>query len=160
MIVLDCDASYIGKTTRQALRRFQEHGANLVKPKTTKRKQSDIYHNSSNLRRSKRNKEKLTQYASQTIKDDLIDEDLIEKQNSLIKSTLKQHEINNNHRINWIDWNIISSDNKHYRLLVRESLAITHYQLKLNKTVSSVPLIIYPEGLQTGKPKVKIKVDV
>ena len=35
---IDCDASYIGKTTRPALRRFQEHDVNLVKPKITKRK--------------------------------------------------------------------------------------------------------------------------
>jgi hypothetical protein len=36
-------------------------------------------------------------------------------------------------------------DSNWYRLLVRESLHILAKQPKLNKTVSSLPLIIYPE---------------
>jgi hypothetical protein len=87
---------------------------------------------------------------------DLVEE-LIDEPDNIIKSALKQHEFNHNHKINWTDWNIISKDTKYYQLLVRESLAISHHQPILNKTVCSVPLIIYPEGLQTSKPRVKIK---
>ena len=123
----------------------------------TKSLQSHSTDNSNNLRRSERNKGKVIHYFSNITDDDSTDEDVIDKSVNITKSALKQHETNNKHEINWTDWNIISRDIKHYRLLVRESLAITQHQPNLNKTVSSVPLIIYPEGLQARKPKVKIK---
>ncbi len=62
-----------------------------------------------------------------------------------------------NHTIDWKDWKILSKDNKHYRLLIRESLYIADYKPNLNRTTCSAPLIIYPEGIKTKKPKVKIK---
>ena len=51
----NCDSSYIGKTTRQAFRRFQEHGASIQKSITIESEQSNTHYNSSKLRRSERN---------------------------------------------------------------------------------------------------------
>jgi 1-acyl-sn-glycerol-3-phosphate acyltransferase len=79
------------------------------------------------------------------------------EQNIVIHSAVKQHENNNNHRIDWINCNIIARDNKNYQLLVKESLLINKLKPTLNKTTCSVPLIIFPEGLRTNKLKVKIK---
>ncbi|CAF3441200.1 unnamed protein product [Rotaria socialis] len=75
----------------------------------------------------------------------------------LMKSALYKHQMNMNHTINWNDWKIISKDCKKYRLLVRESLQILHKKTILNRTMCSVPLVVYPEGLQISKPTVKIK---
>ena len=74
-----------------------------------------------------------------------------------MKSALYKHQIEKNHTINWNDWKIISKDCKKYRLLVRESLQILNKKPNLNRTVCSVPLIVYPEGIQTSKPTVKIR---
>ncbi|CAF4078830.1 unnamed protein product, partial [Rotaria sp. Silwood2] len=147
----NCESSYIGKTIRQTYRRLQEHGANFVKEKENKSQSLDKIDNSNNLRRSDRNKGKIVQYFPK-IQNESIDF----QQNNLTHSAVKQHEINNNHKIDWENFNIIAKDNKHYRLLVKESLLICKSEPTLNKTVCSVPLIIYPEGL-TNKPKVKIK---
>jgi hypothetical protein len=54
----ECKASYIGKTERQAIRRFQEHGADLKIEKPTKNKPVTINKIIDNLRRSERNKGK------------------------------------------------------------------------------------------------------
>ncbi|CAF1407553.1 unnamed protein product [Rotaria sp. Silwood1] len=147
----NCESTYIGKTIRQTYRRLQEHGANFLKEKENKSQSLDIVDNSNNLRRSDRNKGKTVQYFPK-IQNESIDSE----QNNLTHSAVKQHEINNNHKIDWENCNIIAKDNKHYRLLVKESLLICNSKPTLNKTICSVPLIIYPEGL-TKKPKVKIK---
>ncbi|CAF3715913.1 unnamed protein product [Rotaria sp. Silwood1] len=147
----NCESSYIGKTIRQTYRRLQEHGANFLKEKENKSQSLDIVDNSNNLRLSDRNKGKIVQY-SPKIQNESIDFE----QNNLTHSAVKQHEINNNHKIDWANCNIIAKDNKHYQLLVKESLLICNSKPTLNKTICSVPLIMYPEGL-TKKPKVKIK---
>jgi hypothetical protein len=72
-----------------------------------------------------------------------------------LKSAIKQHEITTKHKIDWINWDILSKDQLDYRLKVRESLFIIKHKPILNKTVCSVPLIIFPEGLQTNKPKIR-----
>ncbi|CAF3164199.1 unnamed protein product [Rotaria sp. Silwood2] len=148
----NCESFYIGKTIRQASRRLNEHGANQNPSTKTKSQSSTITLNIDNLRRSERNKGKTVNYFP-------IDEieNNINEQTKETNSAIKQHEIINNHIINWSDWKILTRDTKHYRLLIRESLSIVQYQPILNKTTCSVPLIIYPEGLQITKPKVKIK---
>jgi hypothetical protein len=42
---------------------------------------------------------------------------------------------------------ILAKDNRPYRLLIRESLAIQQQQPEFNKTISSIPLIAFPDGL-------------
>ena len=96
----ECDASYIGKTNRQAYKRFQEHGANLEKPKRIKSKQSHTLTTNFNfnLRRSDRNKGKIVQYFSQS--NEPIEEEACKNNlsNNQIKSAIKQHAIDNNHK--------------------------------------------------------------
>jgi hypothetical protein len=129
---------------RPAVRRFHEHGANLQKPKTTKSQEFNLIDNSDNLRHSA---SKIVQYFPK-----ITEVDFDVEHDNETQSAIKQHELNNNRKINWTDWNIIDKDSKHYRLLVRKSSAIFLRQPILNKTVCSVPLIVYPEGLHAGEP--------
>jgi len=151
----NCEASYIGKTDRQAIRRFREHGApqeqliptlSSSSPCTT-----DIQSGPSlcNLRRSARNKNKLINYFPK--------ETPIHETELTIKSAVYDHETQFNHTINWKNWKILARDSHTYRLLIKESLAIQQQQPELNKTVSSIPLIVFPDGLTGLKPKVKMK---
>ena len=143
-----CDASYIGKTTRQIKRRFKEHGYN---PTETINNVLNINIEDPNLRRSKRNNKPVQYYPSETEITSTIEN------NVNTNSAIKQHEVNVNHKINWTNYNILAKINKHYQLLVVESLLINNLKPKLNKTVTSVPLIIFPEGLQNVRPRVKMK---
>ncbi len=52
---------------------------------------------------------------------------------------------------------MISQGNNKYRLEIHQSPEILFNELKLNRTVCSVSLIVYPGGLQTFKTNVKIK---
>jgi len=148
----NCEASYIGKTIRQATRRLNEHGSNITNENIIHTPIPVITPNVDNLRRSKRNKGKIIQYFPKEE-----DFELPTNQKKEINSALYKHIIETNHTINWTDFKVITKDTKHYRLLVRESLAITHQQPSLNRTVCSVPLIVYPEGIQKKRPKVKMK---
>jgi len=71
-----------------------------------------------------------------------------------IKSATHEHETQLNPTINW---KILTKDSRPYRLPIKEPLAIHQQQPELNKTVSSVPLIVFPNGLTGLKPKVKMK---
>jgi hypothetical protein len=148
----NCDASYIGKTCRHVKKRFLEHGAELHETITDNTVSNNVIDNSSTLRRSDRNKNKTINY---------FHKETTEKTNpALIKQTqsaVKQHENMNKHKIDWNNFKIIAKDNINYHLLVKESLLINNLNPSLNKTITSVPLIIFPEGLQTYKPRVKIK---
>ncbi|CAF1524077.1 unnamed protein product [Rotaria sordida] len=156
----DCNSSYIGETTRQGCRRLKEHGAPQKKlPTVVSQPQPSVTTNT--LRRSARNRGRVVNYRSMEtlIEDDNIN--TIEEIEPYIAShsAIHQHELTYKHKINWEDWEIISKDSNSYRLRVRESLHILAIQPELNKTVSSVPLIIHPEGLGRRKPKVKIKLN-
>jgi len=149
----ECEASYMGKTECQAIRRFQEHGTNLKIEKPTKNKPLKTNKIIDNLRRSERNKGKNVKYYPEINEEDNSDSVIKDSQSAIMK-----HASNSNHKIDWNNWNIITKDKKQqYRLLIKESLAIFKYQPLFNKTVCSVPLIIYLEGLKAKKPKVKIK---
>jgi hypothetical protein len=69
----------------------------------------------------------------------------------------KENEFETGHRINWDDWSILTKNPVSYRLKVRESLFITLNNPSLNRTTASVPLVVFPDGIQPTKPKVKIK---
>ncbi|CAF4271349.1 unnamed protein product [Rotaria sordida] len=63
-----------------------------------------------------------------------------------ITSAIKRHITPTNHKIDWNNWSILDRDNHPYRLLVKESLAITENSPSLNRTTRSIPLVVYPEG--------------
>ncbi|CAM2710765.1 unnamed protein product [Rotaria socialis] len=152
----DCDVGYIGKTIRQASRRHQEHGApqQPKAPSTPQIATPDL--NIQSLRRSDRLRSKPNVNYCQD-DNECIAKSQEKNDEKLMKSALYKHQMNMNHTINWNDWKIISKDCKKYRLLVRESLQILHKKTILNRTMCSVPLVVYPEGLQISKPTVKIK---
>ena len=153
---LDCNESYIGKTIRQASRRHQEHGAPsqlkswITSSVTVPSVECQQLRKSNRLRTKPRMNYCLDQK-------DCNDQSQVTNEKQLLRSALYKQQTNTNHRINWNAWKIISKDSNKYRLLVRESLQILHRKPSLNQTTCSVPLIVYPEGLQKSKPTVKIK---
>jgi hypothetical protein len=155
---LDCPACYVGKTLRQVQRRLHEHGQPsplnekpVATPQPTTNNQLDT-------RRSTRTRKPIDRYGiSQT---DVIDEEFIETMTThpiINQSALWKHTNEHKHIINWDKTKILDKDSKPYRLLIRESLAIKQRQPTLNRTVNSVPLLVFPEGLIVKKPTVKIK---
>ena len=70
---------------------------------------------------------------------------------NITNSAIKQHELYNNHKIDWYNYNIVDTDNKHYRLLIKESLLISKYKPSLNRTTCSAPLIVFPQGFENKK---------
>ena len=64
------------------------------------------------------------------------------------RSALLEHEKNEGHHIDWPNVRILWRDNISYRLLIKESLIIRAYEPRLNRTTHSVPLLIFPEGLE------------
>ena len=147
----NCKSSYIGKTIRQATRRLSEHGAKLKYSSKLRDISSITTNNTDTLRRSKRIIRKMMQPNPADESNNNVN-----KTTKTHNSAIKQHELTTKHIINWNDWEILTKEKNHYRLSIKESLSITKYQPSLNKTSSSVPLIVYPEGLQS-KPKVKMK---
>ncbi|CAF1345844.1 unnamed protein product [Adineta ricciae] len=148
----DCDATYVGKTIRHVTKRFHEHGATFNLNQDTNLIPTNSNIDSLPLRRSDRNKNKVVHYFPKTS-----DEVTARTQSKPTQSAVHQHEINNNHHIDWTNFNILAKDNKNYQLLVKESLLINCLKPNLNRTTSSVPLIVFPEGLVSSKPKVKIR---
>ncbi|CAF1553686.1 unnamed protein product [Adineta ricciae] len=148
----DCDAKYIGKTIRHAITRHTEHGAP---------KHSHPSHTitavplpvPNDLRRSSRLKLLKTKNTHSISVDASPTCDTSPKH----RSSIFEHQRQTNHTIDWPNWKIIDKDPHGYKLKIRESLAIQQHQPSLNRTTSSTPLIIYPEGLRFTKPKVKIK---
>ena len=151
----DCNESYIGKTIRQASRRHLEHGAPPPLKESTTPLTDTITTNSLKLRRSERLQNK--QQKKYCTKEEHHQKYRIKNKEQLMKSAIYKHNINTNHNIDWNNWKVISRDTNKHRLLVRESLQILLRKPSLNRTVCSIPLIVYPEGLQTFKPTVKLK---
>ncbi|CAF4033849.1 unnamed protein product [Rotaria sp. Silwood1] len=123
------------KTVRQACRRLKEHGAptniTTIEP-------------SQNLRRSARIAEnkKFQIYYGES---DTSDYEEVNPEKT-ITSAIQRHITSTNHKMDWINWSILDRDNHPYRLLVKESLAITENSPSLNRTTRSIPLVVYPEG--------------
>lgn len=63
-------------------------------------------------------------------------------------TAIERHIMRRNHRINWIDTRILWDDNDPYKLLIKESISIKKHESALNRTTHSVPLYIYPNGLE------------
>ena len=155
----ECSASYIGKTIRQAARRLPEHGACLhelttdsnacqnsgrIQPpeESPRRRRSDRIKNKTvtNLRHPPPTQTRTTQQPEQKG-----------------KSAILHHQTTLKHEMDWKGWKIVAKEPHPYRLLIRESLAIVEQQPELNRTINSAPLIIFPEGTNGRKPKMKDK---
>ena len=63
-------------------------------------------------------------------------------------SAIAEHEEKNGHHMDWKNFRIVWRDNIVYRLLIKESLVIRAYEPRLNRTTNSVPLLVFPEGLE------------
>ena len=66
---------------------------------------------------------------------------------SISSSSLTEHAKTTGHHIDWAQVRILWGDHVPHRLLVKESLIIQAHQPRLNRTTHSVPLLIYPEGI-------------
>ena len=64
------------------------------------------------------------------------------------RRTREEHEKNTNHHIDWRNTRVLWRDNNPYRLLIKESLVIRAHEPQLNRTTHSVPLLVFPEGLE------------
>ena len=152
----ECSESYIGQTTRQAIRRHHEHGAPKISTLQNTLDSIEITSSNTYARRSNRLKLKsrinyalINQHNSDEIENTNIER--------LKNSAIYTHYLTKNHRIDWKGWKIISKDNIKYRLKVRESLQILSRKPTLNKTQYSVPLVVYPDRIQSSKPQEKNK---
>jgi hypothetical protein len=164
----DCSATYIGKTCRQVTRRFSEHGSPLridlplVLPSETSNSTSNTIPSSSTsvspLRRSKRTKHVINYATLEKSADWILDQPNL--QPKTIKSTIHDHVVETGHVIDWDNWKLLSKDRRYYQLLVRESIHISKHQPSLNKTICSVPLVIYPDISSIIRPKCKMKTDL
>ncbi len=95
------------KTERQAIRRFQEHGADLKIEKSTKNKPLTINKITDNLRWSERNKGKNVKYYPEINEEDNSDSVIKDSQSAIMK-----HASNSNHKIDWNNWAIITKEKK------------------------------------------------
>ena len=50
--------------------------------------------------------------------------------------------------MDWKNFRIVWRDSNVYHLLIKESLVIRAYEPRLNRTTHSVPLLVFPEGLE------------
>lgn len=67
-----------------------------------------------------------------------------ENSSSSNESAIRQHINQTKHKMDWENTLVLDSDIHPYRLLVKESLAISELSPSLNLTTRSVPLIIFP----------------
>ena len=63
-------------------------------------------------------------------------------------SSIAEHEKTTGHHMDWKSFRIVSRDNNVYRLLIKESLIIRAHEPRLYRTTLSVPLLVFPEGLE------------
>ena len=63
-------------------------------------------------------------------------------------SSIAEHEESTGHRMDWKNFRVVWRDSNVYRLLIKESLVIKAHEPRLNRTTHSVPLLVFPEGLE------------
>jgi hypothetical protein len=63
-------------------------------------------------------------------------------------ASFAEHEETTGHHMDWKNFRIVWRDNNVYRLLIKESLIIGAHEARLNRTTHSVPLLVFPEGLE------------
>ncbi|CAF5057987.1 unnamed protein product, partial [Rotaria sp. Silwood1] len=158
-----CSAGYIGKTCRQVSRRFEEHGKVRLPSSPPPQHFPTLTTTSMFSQRPKRNVP-IVNYALKEKNLDEAIEDIFklsdEKNLKISQSAIYQHEVETGHFIDWDNWKLLSKDHKFYRLLIRESIQISKLEPSLNRTVRSVPLVIYPDSSSLFKAKFKMKAGV
>ncbi|CAF3661981.1 unnamed protein product [Rotaria sp. Silwood1] len=63
-------------------------------------------------------------------------------------SAVSRHVSEMKHKIDWENCQVIWSDSTPHKLLIKESLIIKAYEPELNRTTHSIPLYIFPDGIQ------------
>jgi hypothetical protein len=63
------------------------------------------------------------------------------------KSAIEKHHIETKHDIDWENVELLWSDSNPHKLLIKESLMIKAYEPELNRNTHSIPLYIYPNGI-------------
>jgi hypothetical protein len=63
-------------------------------------------------------------------------------------SSIAEHEESTGHQMDWKNFRIVWRDSNVYRLLIKEALVIRAHEPRLNRTTHSVPLLVFPEGLE------------
>ncbi|CAF3448620.1 unnamed protein product [Rotaria sp. Silwood2] len=150
---LECPASYIGKTVRQIERRTHEHG----KPLTINNNNQDqstttgSQHTSDRPKRTTKPIERYGIDSNSHYQEQPKQQPNVQPNTS--KSALGKHTNEQQHQIDWDTIKILDKDTNDYRLKIRESIAIKQHNPTLNRTVNSVPLLIFPAGIPTRKPK-------
>ncbi|CAM2729790.1 unnamed protein product [Rotaria socialis] len=167
-----CNQAYVGQTFRHLKTRIHEHILDLKKflPQTATVKPST---------KSKERKKKKQQETKTTIKytgpltrsktgklppvvvklnsvdlDNLLDQTNLKQKNENIripKSSITKHYIATNHIITEENFKILHNEQRKYRLKIKESLLIITRAPQLNGTERSMPLYIYPDGLNTNE---------
>jgi hypothetical protein len=66
---------------------------------------------------------------------------------NIVLSSIKQHEKETGHQMNWSNFRVLWQDHHPYHLLIIESLLIQAFESELNKTTHSVPLVVFLGGL-------------
>ncbi|CAF1424651.1 unnamed protein product [Adineta steineri] len=158
-----CNQSYIGKTYRHLKTRINEHLAEQRKslPPTTNTTQPVLQQNQAltqpcttvktHRTRSKTGKlpkplYDLTKDPLQGLVEDVVDADKKEE-TKIPKSSIEKHYRKTGHTFEPDDFKILTTEQHRYRLLVRESIHIARENPVLNNTDRSVPLYVYPDGV-------------
>ncbi|CAF0809978.1 unnamed protein product [Rotaria sordida] len=158
-----CSASYIRKTWRQVSRRFEEHGKMRLLSFPPPQHFPTLTTTLMFSQRPKRNVPIVNYALNEKILDEAIEDTpklSDEKNLKFSQSVIYQHEVETGHSIDWDNWKLLSNDQKFYRLLIRESIQISKLEPSLNRTVRSVPLVIYSDSSSLFKTKAKMKAGV
>ena len=163
----NCKNTYIGKTIRQTYRRLNEHEKDVAKatiliskvlsltqptPQIKQQNRSIINgrvhkHQTQPLRRSSRLIDKLTKSHSSN------SQSTNDMTNYKPNSALGKHVYKTGHSIDFDNIEILKQDQRHYRLLIKESIEIRSKKPSLNGTDTSVPLYVFPEASQNPTNK-------
>ncbi|CAF3990194.1 unnamed protein product [Rotaria sordida] len=158
-----CSASYIRKTWRQVSRRFEERGKMRLLSSPPPQHFPTLTTTLMFSQRPKRNVPIVNYALNEKILDEAIEDTpklSDEKNLKFSQSVIYQHEVETGHSIDWDNWKLLSNDQKFYRLLIRESIQISKLEPSLNRTVRSVPLVIYSDSSSLFKTKAKMKAGV
>ena len=65
----------------------------------------------------------------------------------LSKSAIQKHLMETGHTMDWDDAKLLWSASNPRKLLIKESLVIKAHDLLLNRTTHSLPLYVFPNGI-------------
>ncbi|CAF4074285.1 unnamed protein product [Adineta steineri] len=156
----DCDSTYIGKTIRQAFRRYNEHEKDVVKASLVFMKRSSLVkekkRTTQNTNRAHGRIQKIvsTQQVRKSAR--ILNQQLKHQSQQHLdpldvsyykpNSALGKHAFKTRHSIQFTDVKILKQEHVPYKLQIKESIEIRSKQPKLNGTDTSVPLYVFPEG--------------